>query len=273
MDIIRPLHPLLQPYIDFFYFSPSIGGPASYVAFPHVNTCLSFFRNCQITINEDEIEIGATVAGNNNICAFITGRYTYPVYVRYSAPIHEIAIVFKPLGLQHFIDHPTRHVHRGAGAPFDEKNWLSMAATLVDGNDANHVIDQLETFLVQELRQTDLAAMYTALLLLEDAEEDYTIDELAKAATMSRKTLERHFLKELGCTPASYKRILRFRRSVNLGLIKKEIGQLTSIAYNANYYDQSYFIREYKKLTHSNPKAFFERIRTFEANKIVWMPR
>jgi YesN/AraC family two-component response regulator len=46
--------------------------------------------------------------------------------------------------------------------------------------------------------------------------------------------------------------------------------KLTDVAYESNYYDQSYFIKEYKKLTGTKPNAFFNSVRILTEEKVIW---
>jgi len=77
-------------------------------------------------------------------------------------------------------------------------------------------------------------------------------------------------LKNITCTPSEYKRIARFRHSLKNRLLSKEIKSLTNLSYESGFYDQSYFIREYKKLTLLNPKEFFQTIAVLDENKMIW---
>ena len=50
LTTITPTSPLLKPYIDAFYlFSANKPDQLSYLAFPHTNTGLSFFKGVTIT--------------------------------------------------------------------------------------------------------------------------------------------------------------------------------------------------------------------------------
>lgn len=74
----------------------------------------------------------------------------------------------------------------------------------------------------------------------------------------------------MGCTALEYKRIARFRLALKTKILSKEVKSLTNVSYESNYYDQSYFIREFKKLTNLNPKKFFDAITVLDEQKIIW---
>ena len=74
----------------------------------------------------------------------------------------------------------------------------------------------------------------------------------------------------MACSPTEYKRIARFRNALQAGIMEKEIKSLTRISYDNNYFDQSYFIKEFKRLTGLNPKKFFRQVTLLDDDKIVW---
>lgn len=45
---------------------------------------------------------------------------------------------------------------------------------------------------------------------------------------------------------------------------------LTNIGYEEGYYDQSYLIKEFKKITKHNPKDFFKSTSKVDGDKIIW---
>ena len=105
---------------------------------------------------------------------------------------------------------------------------------------------------------------------MEEFDSNYSIDKIATLCHITLKTFQRNFTKHLACSPVEYKRIARFRHSLQIKLISNEIETLTSVSNDSNYYDQSYFIREFKKLTQLNPKSFFNSITALEEKKVVW---
>ena len=105
---------------------------------------------------------------------------------------------------------------------------------------------------------------------LENIDLNYTIAEIAEKTGYNLKSFQRHFLKHMGCSPINYKRIARFRNSLKSKLDTHEIKTLTDDSYENNYFDQSYFIKEFKKLTKQNPKQFFKEISRVDGDKIVW---
>ena len=84
------------------------------------------------------------------------------------------------------------------------------------------------------------------------------------------RTLNRRFREVIGVSPIEFRRIAQFRHSLNNKLFESQLKKLTAIGYESNFYDQSYFIKMYKKLTGSNPKAFFNAIEKLGDDKLIF---
>ncbi len=260
--------------MDVFYvFCLNANENISYIAFPHTNTAISFFKNTSINREGDNIHIHPIVQEVDTYCVEILGKYTRPVFVHYNGGFNEIALIFKPLGVNHFFREEFHTLAPEIVQNLNDGAWVQFASTLYNCHDFESQVLVLESFLLSLLWQPELDAMYQAIEMLADTNIDYSIEEVASSINMSVKTFQRHFLKHLACTPIDYRRIARFRHSLGSGLLAPEIKKLTSIAYDSNYYDQSYFVREYRKLTNHSPKAFFESISVLDDNHIVWKIR
>lgn len=257
----------------FYVFCLNENESISYIAFPHTNTAISFFKNTTITSDGDHINIQSLKQHEDSYCVEILGKYTRPVFVHYNGGFNEIAIIFKPLGVNHFFSEEFYSLAPGIVQSLKIEAWLKFAAILSAKPDFESQVSLLESFLLILLQQPALDTMYQAIEMLADINIDYSIEEVAATINMTVKTFQRHFLKHLACTPIDYKRIARFRHSLGTGLMAPEIKKLTSIAYDSNYYDQSYFVREYRKLTNHNPRALFDSISVLDDNHIVWKIR
>ena len=94
--------------------------------------------------------------------------------------------------------------------------------------------------------------------------------EIVTQLAYQLKTFQRHFIKHMACTPVEFRRIMRFRNAIDSKLNTKDLKTLTDLTYENNYFDQSYFIKEFKKLTHHSPKKFFKAVKQLDGEKIIW---
>lgn len=271
LQTYKPKSKLLQNYIDFFYiFNSERPENISYIAFPHVNTAISFFKGVNIQRADYEINITATDQNKTQCVVEILGKYTQPVFVNYIGNCEEISVVFKPLGVNHFFKNDLIELSPLFSQKLENSLWTAFSHVLLNDNSVTEKLETLELFLLNNFKQVENKKMYDAINYLEDFETNYSIDKIAMLCGFTLKTFQRNFTKHLTCSPVEYKRIARFRHSLQNKFISKELKTLTSISCDSNYYDQSYFIREFKKLTELNPKSFFDNITALDEKKIIW---
>ena len=266
----KPKSPLLQKYIEFFYvFGKERDDDINYVIFPHVFTTISFFKGADIERKNHTININASK--HNKYCVDILGKYTQPVFINYTGKCDEVTVVFKPLGMNHFLQNDIIELTPLFVQELKNSPWTEFTHVLFNENSISKKLQKLEMFLLSNLKEVEINGIYNAINYLEDFDENYSMDDIASQCNYSLKTFQRHFKTQVACSPSEYKRIARFRHSVNKRLISNEIKTLTDVCSQGNYYDQSYFIREFKKLTFQSPKSFFNNINVItEDKKIFW---
>ncbi|OQY02338.1 MAG: hypothetical protein B6I20_06980 [Bacteroidetes bacterium 4572_117] len=81
--------------------------------------------------------------------------------------------------------------------------------------------------------------------------------KLSKAIISNRnyKKIERRFIKNVGITPKIFSRIVRLNYALSL-LKNGKKKSLTHIAFDAGYYDQAHFIKDFYCFTKSKPSKF-----------------
>lgn len=84
---------------------------------------------------------------------------------------------------------------------------------------------------------------------------DSHIFDLPKKFPVSERQLERKFKTSVGISPKKFQRIIRFEKSLQL-LQRADYKQLTAIAYQLNYTDQSHFIKDFKTFSGMTPYEF-----------------
>ncbi len=269
LQTFKPKSILLQKYIDFFYvFNSDKPENISYIAFPHVNTAISFLRGVDIERGDYLLNITAADKYRNRCIVEILGKYTQPVFVNYKGSCEEIAVVFKPLGANHFFQKALVEISPLFSQELNNMPWTEFSHVLLKSTTRR--IEMLENFLLKNFNEIENTKLYESIAYLEDIDKNYSIEKIATECGFTIKTFQRNFTKHLTCSPSEYKRIARFRHSLQNKLVSNELKSLTSVSYESNYYDQSYFIREFKKLTQLNPKSFFDNITALNEKNIVW---
>ncbi len=76
-----------------------------------------------------------------------------------------------------------------------------------------------------------------------------------KELSLSERTFQRLFENHIGVSPNQYRRIAQFHAAFGQ-LQKRQFSQLSDIAYEHGYADQSHYIRAFKEFTNLTPKQY-----------------
>jgi AraC-like DNA-binding protein len=123
----------------------------------------------------------------------------------------------------------------------------------------NHArrIKRLEDFLLARVRVSAPDPLVTAAVIrLEHGTGAERIDDLTRYIGLSQSALERRFRRIVGVSPKKYSSLVRLRRAVRLQATGVN---LTTVARDAGYFDQSHFIKDFRRATGSAPEAFFRQ--------------
>lgn len=91
---------------------------------------------------------------------------------------------------------------------------------------------------------------------IKSKQGDVDIQNMASVLGIHKRKLERKFSQQIGLTPKFYARTMRLHHFIKLE--KENINKrLIDPAMDAQYYDQSHLIREFKRFTGQKPSAFF----------------
>ncbi len=264
---IAPSSPILKKFIECFYiYEGKSNSVFNYVAFPHINTGLSFFKGALVQRQNWNIQISENT--NVGVHIEILGKYTSPVLIEYRGQLREISIVFKPLGLNQFFTDNYLSLAPEFSQELINDVWAQFGENFFSNDDD---IIKIESFLLSQFSgNQELSIIENSLSLLENCNEQISISTIANQVGLNLKTFQRHFKKHMGCSPVEYRRICRFRSTLTNKLNSSQLKNLTEITYEEGYYDQSYLIKEFRKITNHNPKDFFKVASKVDGDMIVW---
>jgi AraC-like DNA-binding protein len=238
----------------------------NYIAFPHFNTGLSIFTGVSVQRKLWSLEFSEKT--DNGIHIEILGKYTSPLLIEYRGKVREVSIIFKPLGLNRFIKDNYLSIAPQFSQALNNDQWSEFGKTFFSGDID---LSKLESFLISQFSENQtLLKIENSLQLLINNIAQIPISTIATNEGLKLKTYQRHFKKHMGCSPIEYRRICRFRNSLNNKLNSSEIKNLINITYEEGFFDQSYFIREFRKLTNHNPTDFFKSTCKVDGDKIIW---
>ncbi len=116
----------------------------------------------------------------------------------------------------------------------------------------------LEHLLARKLRKFSFVKLATTFLSANNADTD--IAKVAQQLNTNYKTLSRTFYEVIGIAPKQFAQMQRFERALQL-LCSQRQTNCTEIGYQAGYYDQAHFIREFKKYAHQTPTEYLDQVR------------
>jgi len=169
--------------------------------------------------------------------------------------------IFTPVGAYTFVRSP---LHELAGFTVRLEELVGCREELRQLTDQlNAAIDNrqrialVENFLLARLSASDTDPLITAAVdWLEQGTTGQRMDDLTRYIGLSQSALERRFRRVVGVSPKKYASLVRLRRAVRLQAAGVD---LTTVAHTAGYFDQSHFIKDFRRVTGSAPSAFFRQ--------------
>jgi len=264
----------LKPYIAYYYFikTDSPDFKTAWYSFPHVYNAVSIYKQVGCEVQKEKVRIIESKA--EAYVTMVQAKCQEPLLVQMQGRIQRVSIIFKSLGFNNFIRQPLSQVINEISQRLTAwenidfyPGFLEHLFELVNSNEQR--ITLLEDFLLSQYQPFFQMQLTQALELLSDFEKDYSVEAIADRLEISVRTFNRLFNLHLGISPIGYKRIARFRHSLNNKLFSRQFKRLTEIGYESNFYDQSYFIKMYNKLTGFNPSVFFDSVQKLADNNLI----
>ena len=134
---------------------------------------------------------------------------------------------------------------------------LSLIDSLNSAKNHRQRITLVEQFLLAKKRGSAPDPLISAAVAwLERSAETKRIDDLSRYIGLSQSALERRFRRTIGVSPKKFASLARLRRAAQLQAAGAD---LTTVAHVSGYFDQSHFIKEFRRATGCPPSAFFRR--------------
>lgn len=191
---------------------------------------------------------------------FISGQSIYSYKLSMKGDIRIAGIVFKPAGLSSFFGL--------AGYEYvEERADLFKAIThdyvktyvekIRNAGSAKDRAKMLEAFLLHHYKihnpKTDYIDEAANCMVAKNGMVD--MQDLLKESHMSRRSFERKFFYKVGLSPKYYARIRRIGYVLLLTAGKKKVNW-PSVYYEAEFYDQAHFIKDFEEFTGRTPQQY-----------------
>ncbi|MDR2238115.1 MAG: helix-turn-helix domain-containing protein [Chryseobacterium sp.] len=128
---------------------------------------------------------------------------------------------------------------------------------ILDSPSTEEKINSIETFLRKKLNPQTIDRMIQSTVeTLLTMNGQISVDELSRQNNINRRQLERKFSSAIGMSPKQLSKTIRLQKTLKL-LLNREFSSLTSLAHEADFYDQAHFIKDFKEFTGLTPKEFY----------------
>jgi AraC-like DNA-binding protein len=232
-------HPRLRGLVAAIDVVENDGGDI--LVLPSTSTVLGFqFRG--------SVRVGDTLLAQ----AGVTGIQPVARRYSYAGGTGSVLVRFTPVGAA-CLGVPAAEL-AGRSVPLDavlpSARVTEVTELLGEARDTPTRITVIEHFLAELARAGD-SLVQRAVALLAAPTPVPTIAAVARAVGVSERQLERRFLASVGVTPKRFAALRRFERAVALS---PSASSLTAAAIDAGYYDQSHFIRDFRRFAGATPR-------------------
>lgn len=189
---------------------------------------------------------------------FLPQFYLYGQFTKFSKnwvnrPFQIIGVYLKPTAIKAIFG-VDAHEMLNRNIPLEELITSTTLEELQHAETIARKIEIISSFLIQQIQHTDYIPNRgdTIIHLLKEGKE---LKEIQQLMNLSERSLERWAKIEIGMSPKTSARIIRFQSSLDL-IRQQATKNLTQLAYQSGYFDQSHYIREFKIFTGVTPKVF-----------------
>ena len=265
-QLIYPVSDRLKEHIYCYYTinSTSDDFVSRHYSFPHTYNAVTIYNGATFNCTDAHLKVEGD--GHSPGFCLLQGKRQAPLMVELGGIFSRITILFKPLGLNHFIIGCLGNLLGPAPSLFNE--W-EIPAKLFQVDQQRQIL-LLEDLLCRHYRPFVQPALKQALHLLDDFECEHTVEEIALAAGLPLRTFNRLFKAHLGVSPVVHRRIARFRHSLENKVFHDRFKKLIEIGYASNCYDQSDFIKLYHQMAGANPRALFGKLAPLADSRLVF---
>jgi AraC-like DNA-binding protein len=240
----------LKPYVERFIISET-ATESIYRVLPGTGLVMGFqFRGkLYQLIDGNEIELSRSgITGIND---------SYKLF-KNSDGIGTVLVYFKDGGASVFFREP---IHELFQSSVSLDNFLLRSELLLFEEQLCEAVTYpgkikvVEQFLLSRIKpaKTDILVMQ-ALNLIYQKNGDIRITDLSQQLNISQSPLEKRFRKVVGTSPKKFASIVRFKNIIRNADLASS---LTALGYEAGFYDQSHFIKEFKRFTGDTPDEYF----------------
>ena len=242
---------LLSTYIKTYLIIESHEGQINRV-FPDTSLVMAFRYKGHVSyiFGDTKMDLASSV---------VSGLRKSGRLINYSKNTSNLLIVFTEAGASAFIKEPIYELAE-TSTPLNEfagyKDAGAIEEQLSEAVNNAKRIELIERFLLSRLHiyKTDKLVL-AALNRIKITKGTARIKELADLFCISQDAFEKRFRRVVGMSAKQFSFIIRLRSIVNIDLKKQSLAE---VAFNAGYFDQSHFNKNFKLFTGQTPTDFLK---------------
>ncbi|MEZ4445164.1 MAG: helix-turn-helix domain-containing protein [Polyangiaceae bacterium] len=181
-----------------------------------------------------------------------------PIRITQRGAVRTTGVRFRLGGLGAFATIPLRTITDETPPPAEVlgPTALELEAALREETDLDAQARLLDAhFLACRHREPSFRQFERALATCIDTTGAASLADLASAAAVSTRQVERLFARYLGCPPKTLARILRFQHALR-SLMQDPGTTLADVAMAAGYFDQAHFIKDFRRMSGGVPRGY-----------------
>ncbi|RYG19728.1 MAG: AraC family transcriptional regulator [Chitinophagaceae bacterium] len=191
---------------------------------------------------------------------FVFGQITTTLEIEPTGDTRIFAVRFQPDGFTPFSSLPLKAIENRA-VPLHEffsEEAEELEIKIVNAPTTTHRIQLVESFLMERLvsPQAIDRIINSSVKTILDSKGKLSVTALTEATTITRRQLERRFSTIIGLSPKQLAKIIRLQSAITL-MLNNDFENLTSLAYDSDYFDQAHFIKDFKEFTGVSPTKFY----------------
>jgi len=248
-------HPLLQRYISFFWELQIENADLNHWLIPQRNINMRF----NLSDTPHYLRHGDTESRLEDVYfPGLQSRFLNSS-LRVSGKVDVMGISFNPEGFHPFVKIPGSEFRdQVLGA---DEIGLTIVKTISEklreapGTEERLVIIERELLLLLNLPCSPPESFRNIFEALKQPRNFSNINTFCRQSNISLRQIERLYNKYIGLSASAYCSLNRFHSSLNQ-LLRTNYSKLSDLAYDNDFFDQTHFIKEFKRFTGNTPGKF-----------------
>lgn len=241
---------ILKPFVKSFAVQET-SEESIYKVLPDTGLVIGFQYKGKLSRLQNDTETPLSISG-------VSGLADQSRTFKNSFDIGTVLIFFKEAGATPFFKEPLHELFRESVSLdnfMPRSELLCLEEQLAEAKTDTQRIAAVEHFLIGRMTDTETDKLVlAALTLIHKSKGNIRMKDLMEQLHISQSPLEKRFRKAVGASPKKFASMVRLKNVIEHFV---SINSLTALGYEAGFYDQAHFIKEFKTFTGDTPEKFF----------------